>query len=174
MQIIPQLNDLMVGMTGLCEVIDIPAETTPTIVSSAPQVATGTLKNGTLTINALSAGTAILTITAGSETATTTVKVTAAPSFTALTVDGSGTGNDTTVFGRQYVVNNNLLGVMDLSNSIATIINQIRILSITNQATNAANLALIIADLVLVKNVMDNISTQVVNIPEELKPTIII
>lgn len=165
MTITPSVNNIVSGEVTTCILTDYDPEATIVVTSGNDNVATASYNDGVITITGVGAGTAVITASDQAtipNIATTTVYVTAAPTFVALTADGSGTGNDTSVFGRQYIINNNLSGVNDIIGVMKNQVNLIKTLSITNQATNAASLAAIAANLVLSINMLSALSTTTV------------
>lgn len=88
------------------------------------------------------AGNSKVTISTNSETPSTAVcTVVVLEGLVSITADGSGTGNDTNVFGRQYIINQNIALVEGLEEDVQQVCNQIRILCITNSLTTAATIA---------------------------------
>lgn len=74
-----------------------------------------------------------------------------------LTVDGSGTGQDTYIFGRQYIINQNLLTVNSLVEDVQQLCNEIKIITIVS---GVASLAGQIAELaVLSKNILSKVQS---------------
>lgn len=162
MRLDPNNLQLLTGETGIVMVSDFDPEAEVTITVVPNGSVTATLTDSLLSVTATSAtGIKTVTLVQGTQSATLTVTVSAASEYVALTADGSGTGNDTTVFGRQYVINQNIGKIDDVMSVIQRTVNTIRTLSITNQATNAANLALVIANLGVCLNQLGQIKTLV-------------
>lgn len=68
--------------------------------------------------------------------------ITVVESLKELTQDGSGTDEDDTyLFGRQYIINQNLIAVDSLVADVQQVCNQIKVLTIANNIATAAAIA---------------------------------
>lgn len=147
MKIEPLSSEIIVGEVTTCLLLDIPEGATIVVTSGNDNVATATYSDGVISITGVGAGTAVITASDQATVptiATTTVIVQAAPTFTALTPDGSGTGYDTSVFGRQYIINNNLSGIDEV---IGILNRQIKSMKILLTTINSVTLASVIVNL---------------------------
>ena len=128
------------------------ADTTVARIESNTRNDIGTV---TLIIKGLKAATTKLDLVDG--ITNTSVTIIVIQGFVQLTADGSGAGNDSTVFGRQYVLNWNLSLVNTIADEIKDITNTLRVLAITNQATNAVTLAGVLTSLAEINAIVDSI-----------------
>ena len=157
-QVIPNPITVSQGATVEVSVLGLSTGATITIadtivarIESNTRDDSGTV---TLIIKGLKAATTELDLVDG--ITNTSVTVTVIQGFVQLTADGSGTGNDSTVFGRQYILNSNLALVNSIADEIRDITNTLRVLAITNQATNAATLASVLASLAVISAKVDS------------------
>ena len=81
-----------------------------------------------------------------------TVTVNVIQGFVVMTKEGSQVGIDDSVMARQYIMNNNLSYLSAKLDDVIDTLSTLLTLSITNQVTNAADLATTIATLVVISN----------------------
>ena len=160
MTVIPSEINVAVGSTITVNIVG--ADTAPIISLASDLITTSDIVATAIgyefTVTGVLEGSGSIVITDG--TTPTSVAVVVTPSFRTLTVDGTGEGYDTSVFGRQYAINQNLSIVNDLSAEIREVCGTLKGLAISNQITNAADLAAIITSLVVLSNKLDRITAR--------------
>lgn len=166
MNITPSSVSIIKGMTADCYIENVPESEVlgewQVSYSVEGKVTASVDSRHVLTLTSIAAGSTVVTVSyvIGSETITATVAVTVqdVPTFENITQDGSGT-DDTTIFTRQYIINNNLKRVSTFNDSIESTINTIKTLCWVNFGATAADLALVIASLAVIKDAISNISS---------------
>lgn len=103
------------------------------------------ISNGVVTITAVAVGVSLLTITETIEgdapnVAICTITVVDAPILTHLTEDGTGSGADTNLFGRQFIIAENQCKLYDYLEYLNGRLTTIRNLAISIQATTGVTL----------------------------------
>lgn len=159
MTIEPNSLVLSSGETMYCVINDYVTEHEEaySIVVTDPTKCTVTRNQNLLTVTGLLQGNTSFTVSdseAGTS-ATVTVLVEQSATWGTLTADGSGTGNDTSVFGRQFIMNNNNALIKKVADKIHNLSKVTTALVTANLAGMAVNIGALLIGLNEIEDTLD-------------------
>jgi len=173
MTITPRVLTLTVGETANLVVFDLAEGDVITVVSDDTDIATAVYLDGNITVAGLAPGSVILTITNLNggipDVQTVPLTVIELGSLTPLTEAGSGEGNDTTVIGRQYIINLNLQVLQQYDALLTAKISNLQTLLVILQSVTLAGVA---ADVWATLSGINRILTEIQNLQINIRKRI--